>query len=219
MIHIDMEAIKSSLIDLQQHFPDINRQLTVSRSVPRDETIDNMLAGYSKIEILINSGVDLLAMGNSEAILELNQTVLYHTSSTQLSEQVGQFEATKAHFYEADGGGIGGLMEWFQLNNHLTFWKKVAGIYCYMVAQPQLFIEGNHRVATLVVSYFLIKEGYQPFVVTVENAKAYFELSEQMKMQHKQGIIAEFISLPRLSNSLAELFENQQTKHYISNIS
>ncbi|WP_319380697.1 hypothetical protein [Thiomicrorhabdus sp.] len=215
MHYLNIDAIRSSLLDIQHHFSDINSQLSVKRSPPSDEAIENLLAGYAKIDAYLAEDFNLFAMGNSHALLELDYIVLFHSADIEENEQNTQFQATKQHFYEAEDGGIGGLMEWLELNDNTNVWKQVAGVFCYMVAQPQLFLEGNHRVATLVASYLLMKEGHAPLVVTVENARLFFEISEQMKEKHKNSLIHEFFSLPRLTNSFAQLLEESQSDAYL----
>lgn len=212
MSSLNIDAIRSSLIEVQQHFPEINAALPVKQKPPSNEVIENLLQGYRTINTYITNDVDLLALGNSNALLHLNEIVLYYSAGTQQREQHDQFESTKTHFYEMENGGIGDLMEWMDLHEQTHFWKKSAGVFCHMVAQPQLFLEGNHRVATLVVSYLMMKEGYAPFVVTMDNAKDYFDITEQMKQKHNRGFIDELFCLPKLTTRLAKLFEAQQTQ-------
>ncbi|WP_319558320.1 hypothetical protein [Thiomicrorhabdus sp.] len=180
-----------------------------------DEAIENFLAGYAKIDAYLVDDFNLFEVGNSHALLELDNIVLFHSAQTSANEQNNQFKATQQHFYEAKDGGIGGLMEWLELNDDTSVWKKAAGVFCYMVAQPQLFLEGNHRVATLVSSYLLVREGFAPLVVTVENAKAFFEISEQMKEKHKNSIFDEFFSLPRLTSNFAQMLKDTQSDKYL----
>jgi hypothetical protein len=53
---------------------------------------------------------------------------------------------------------------------------------------PQLFIEGNHRTGALVMSHVLATEGYPPFVLTVENARGYFDLSSVIAGTRKNSL-------------------------------
>ncbi|MBF6058080.1 hypothetical protein [Thiomicrorhabdus heinhorstiae] len=215
MNYLNIDAIRSSLVDVQRNFQHINSQLSVHRSPLSDEAIENFLAGYAKIDAYLVDDFNLFEVGNSHALLELDNIVLFHSAQTSANEQNNQFKATQQHFYEAKDGGIGGLMEWLELNDDTSVWKKAAGVFCYMVAQPQLFLEGNHRVATLVSSYLLVREGFAPLVVTVENAKAFFEISEQMKEKHKNSIFDEFFSLPRLTSNFAQMLKDTQSDKYL----
>ncbi len=215
MNYLNIDAIRSSLVDVQRNFQHINSRLSVQRPPLSDEAIENFLAGYAKIDAYLVDDFNLFEVGNSHALLELDNIVLFHSAQTSASEQNNQFKATQQHFYEAKDGGIGGLMEWLELNDDISVWKKAAGVFCYMVAQPQLFLEGNHRVATLVSSYLLVRDGYAPLVVTVENAKEFFEISEQIKLRNKNSFIDEFLSLPKLTNSFAQMLEAEQSHHFL----
>lgn len=215
MKYLDIDAIRSNLIDVQQHFSQINDQLSVKRSVPSDEAIENLVAGYSRIDSYLSENIDPFQIGNSYKLLELDQIVLFHSSQIREHELNAQFQATEEQFYEADNGGIGGLMKWLKMNANCSVWKKVAGVFCYIIAQPQLFIEGNHRVATLVASYLLVKEGFAPLVLTLENAHLFFEISEQIKQLNKNRFMDEFLAFPKLTNSFAEILEAEQSHHFV----
>jgi prophage maintenance system killer protein len=93
-------------------------------------------------------------------------------------------------------------MEWYGLHGNDNIWKKVAGLYIQIISQPQLFIEGNHRSAILMVSYMLGREGYPPFVLMPDNAKELLDQSRSISDLKRYGF-STLIQTPRLCNQLA----------------
>jgi hypothetical protein len=75
------------------------------------------------------------------------------------------------------------------------------------MSRPQLFFEGNHRSAILIVSFLLGREGYPPFVLTPTNAKALFDQSRQLSDLRKNSLRA-MIQLPKLRNQLASTLKD-----------
>jgi hypothetical protein len=209
-IRLNIDAIRSCLVDTQQNFKKINESLTVKRKPPSDEVIENLLAGYVKIDEYLANGIELFAMGNSHLLLELNHTVLYHSANISIEENKSQFKATKNHFYDVKDGGIGALMEWLEFNGNRKVWKKAAGVFTHLLSQPQLFLEGNHRTGSLIMSYLLMREGHAPFVLSYENAKHFFEPAELTKKRRKKTLVDEFIHLPKQARKFAKLLKDEQ---------
>ncbi|WP_232470147.1 MULTISPECIES: hypothetical protein, partial [Methylococcus] len=55
--------------------------------------------------------------------------------------------------------GIEGLMDWYALHRRESPWERAAGVYARVLSKPQLFIEGNHRSGSLIMSYILAQGG------------------------------------------------------------
>ena len=81
-------------------------------------------------------------------------------------------------------------------------WKRAAGVYIRVLSEPQLFIEGNHRTGALIMSYILVKSSRPPFVLTVDNAKAYFDPSTLISKTSKRGLVMLF-RMPKLKKQFA----------------
>ncbi|HEC73233.1 MAG TPA: hypothetical protein ENI26_02545 [Methylophaga aminisulfidivorans] len=206
---LNIDAIRSCLKDTQGNFKHINASLTVKRTAPSDEVIENLVAGYKKIDSYLKNGTKLFEIGSSECLLELNQIVLYQHADISKEEQAYQFEATKAHFYKAKHGGIGQLMEWLEFHKNSNVWMQTAGIFTHILSQPQLFLEGNHRTGSLIMSYLLAKSGHCPFVLSYENAKHFFEPAELIKKRRKKTL-DEFLYLPKQTRKFAKLLKSEQ---------
>jgi prophage maintenance system killer protein len=212
---LDIDAIRSCLVDTQQNFKKINESLTVKRKPPSDEVIENLVAGYAKIDEYLANGIELFAMGNSHLFLELNHIVLYHSATISVEENKSQFKATQDHFYDVKDGGIGTLMEWLALNRSDNIWKKAAGVFTHLLSQPQLFLEGNHRTGSLIMSYLLMRQGHGPFVLSYENAKHFFEPAELTKKRRKKTLVDEFIHLPKQARKFAKLLKDEQHQKHL----
>lgn len=210
---LDLAAVESCLRNAQTHFSKINATLSVKRTPPSDEVINNLLAGYALIDDYLSKDIDLFSTGNSELILSLNQTVLYHSSPISSAEAEHQFKATTEHFYEAKNGGIGDLMEWLALNESSSIWKRSAGLFTYILSQPQLFLEGNHRTGSLMMSYMLMRKGHAPFVLSPSNAKHFFEPAELTKKRRKKTL-DEYLLLPKQTRQFAKLLKQEQSERF-----
>jgi len=210
---LDLSAVESCLRDAQKHFDAINQTLSVKRTPPSDEVINNLLAGYAQIDDYVANGINLFANGNSERILSLNQTVLYHSANISTAEANRQFNATTKHFYEAKNGGIGNLMEWLALNEGSSIWKRSAGLFTYVLSQPQLFLEGNHRTGSLLISYMLMRKGHAPFVLSINNAKHFFEPAELTKKRRKKTL-DEYLLLPKQTRQFAKFLKQDQRSDF-----
>ena len=207
---LDLAAVRACLLETRDNFKQINKTLTVRRQPPSDEVIDNLLAGYALIDQWIAEGVDLLAAGNSHLLLALNHTVLYQHASLSDEEKNAQFEATEEHFYDSQYGGIEQLMAWLHIHQNDSVWKRTAGTFTCILSQPQLFIEGNHRTGSLIMSYLLMQAGYAPFVLSYENARHFFEPAELIKKRRKKNPIDDLYHLPKQTRKFAKLLKNEQ---------
>jgi len=212
---LNLSAIEASLRDVQANFDEINASLTTPRDPMADQVVQNLLAGYEYLDALLAEDVDLLARGNSERLLQLNCLVLWGTCEPGAKCCEAGFRETEAHFYD-DGslGGLRALMNYVAEHRGNGVWKRAAGIYIHILSEPQLFIEGNHRTGALVMSHVLTREGKPPFVLTVRNAKAYFDPSSLVKGCRKRSLHA-LLAVPKLRKRLAKLIEDEADKAFL----
>lgn len=212
---LNLAEIRSSLNRTQQRFHQINAALTVKKTPPSDEVIANLLSGYALIDQFIAQGIELFEYGNSHYLLELNHTVLFEHAPVSATEDASQFEATESYFYENQTAGIGQLMEWLNIHDHDSVWKQAAGIFTFMLSQPQLFLEGNHRTGSLIMSYVMMQQGHAPFVLTAENAKFFFEPAEMTKKRSKNNIVDDWLYLPKQTRKFAGLLESEKNRDFV----
>lgn len=179
-----------------------------------DVVVENLLAGYTFIDILIEWGIDVFAMGKHKYLLELNNIVLCGPDQGLRAEFSRHIEATKNRFYDEPGGGIEDIVTWRARHLDQSVWQLAAGFYVRALGKPQLFIEGNHRTGVLIASYILLRGGKPPFVLTVENALAYFDPSAVIRNTDKIGPMALF-RLPRIKNRFAQFLEDHADSRFL----
>jgi hypothetical protein len=201
---INLIAVEAALRRLQHEFPRVSRSLRVRRDAMDDQVVRHLLDGYAYVDALVAAGIDTFALGQLKHLLELNSLVLCGGSSTERAAHEKHLEATERRFYEERDGGIRDVVEWLAQHAGDSVWDRAAGTYVRMLSKPQLFIEGNHRTGVLVASYVLVREGKAPFVLTPENATAYFDLSRLLRDSPKQALMSAF-RLRRTRKRLAAL--------------
>ena len=211
---LNLDAIEASLRDLQAHFPHVNELLRSRRDTFEDGVVANMIAGYGFVDSLLAQGINLLAMGNLKFFLELNALVLFGRDAGARGDAALQIAATERRFYEQEGGGIREVVEWYNLHRGRSPWRRAAGVYISILSEPQLFIEGNHRTGALVMSYILAREGFPPFVITTENARAFLDPSTLVTETRKRSVVALF-RLPKITRYFAEFLKKQADQRYL----
>src|SRR5215470_17671247 len=210
---LDLKAIAASLCDIQREFPKINAVLHSRRDAMTDEVLDNMLAGYAFVDKAIADGTDLFTVRHVTDLLELNHIVLCGLHPQVREEYHAHIEATAQRFYEQEEFNIDHVLRWYHKHEDESPWKRAAGVYVRILSQPQLYIEGNHRTGALIMSYILARDGKPPFVLTVDNAKAYFDPSTLVK-QTKKTPTTLLTKLPRMKKLFADFLRAQTHERY-----
>ena len=211
---IDLGAVEGSLRRVQREFARINERLRSRRDPMDDRVVDNLLAGYALVDALAADRVDLFAMGQLRHWLELNTLVLCGTSAARRAEYASHLAATERRFYDTPAAGIQDVVEWHARHRGESAWSRAAGVYVRILGKPQLFIEGNHRTGSLVMSYLLLRAGHPPFVLSVDNAAAYFDPSSVLSDSRK-GSAAMLVRSPWLRRRLATLLQAHANPRYL----
>jgi len=214
---LDLKAIEQSLRDVQREFPHINAMLQSRRDSLTDAVLDNMLAGYTFVDRAVAEGVDLFTLRHATALLELNHIVLCGLDEQVRQEYRAHIEATTQRFYEQEEFNIDDILRWYYKHEPESAWRRAAGVYVRILSQPQLYIEGNHRTGALIMSYILVRDGKAPFVLTVDNAKAYFDPSTLIK-ETKKTATTLLMKLPRMKKRFAEFLHAQTHERYIHKV-
>ena len=214
---LDLQAIEQSLRDVQREFPKINEVLHSRRDAMTDAVLDNMLAGYAFIDQALADGADLFTLRHIRDLLELNHIVLCGLNPHVRQEYRTHLEATSQRFHEQEEFNIDNVLRWYYKHEDESPWKRAAGVYVRILSQPQLYIEGNHRTGALIMSYILVRHGRAPFVLTVENAKAYFDPSTLIKATRKTSTTL-LMKLPRMKKLFADFLRQQAHERYIRKV-
>jgi hypothetical protein len=198
---------------VQREFAAINARLRSPRDPMSDQVVQNMLAGYAFVDELLASGIDLFSLHHLPQLLELNSIVLCGTSRSRRAEFADHLQATETRFYE-DKPGVRDVLEWYDMHRNDSAWFRAGGTLIRVISKPQLYIEGNHRSATLAASWILGASGEPPFVLSVENAAGYFEPTSVIRETAKHGAVALF-RLPGFRRRLARFLKSQADPRYL----
>lgn len=205
---LDLPAIERALREVQGRFAELSKHFTEQRDPFTDEVLENVLAGYALVDEYVEAGVDLFDLQHVNLMLEINATVLCGRDPARRVEFARHLEATEAHFFNNTEGGIKDLFNWYCTYRSESVWKRAAGVYVRILSKPQLFIEGNNRSGSLIVSYLLIRAGLPPFVLSLDNAEGYFNPSSVIRNSAKHGVKALY-ELPKIKKKYAAFLEEQ----------
>lgn len=204
---LDLSAIEHALRKVQSRFAELSQHFTEQRDPLTDEVLLNVVEGYALIDDYVARGVDLFDLQQLNLMLEINATVLCGRDPAGREEYAQHLLATEEHFFNNVEGGIKDLFNWYGSHRNESVWKRAAGVYVRILSEPQLFIEGNNRSGSLIVSYLLMREGLSPFVLTLENAEGYFNPSSVIRNSAKHGIKALY-ELPKIKKKYAAFLED-----------
>lgn len=216
VVRLDLANIEAALRLVQSRFGEINALLQTRRDYLEDCIIERMLCGYVYVDRAIGEGVDFFANGNTHHLLELNAIVLCGTDAAERAASARHLQATEERFYDDSRGGIRDIVEWYAQHRDESPWKRAAGVYVRGLSRPQLFIEGNHRTGALIMSYLLARDGKPPFVLTVNNAKAYFDPSTVITKTRKHSLTMLY-RMPKIKSSFADFLKDQASKRFLKN--
>ncbi|WP_455826281.1 hypothetical protein [Pseudomonas graminis] len=205
---LDLAAIERALRKVQAHFAELSRHFTEQRDPLTDEVLHNVLEGYALIDDYVARGVDLFDLQQLNLMLEINATVLCGRDPARRLEYAQHLAASEQHFFNNVEGGIKDLYNWYCAYRSESVWKRAAGVYVRILSKPQLFIEGNNRSGSLIVSYLLMRAGLPPFVLTLENAEGYFNPSSVIRNSAKHGVKALY-ELPKIKKKYAAFLEEK----------
>jgi len=211
---LNLPEIARSLREVQREFPTINEVLRSRRDSMTDEVVENMLAGYAFVDRALAEDEDLLTSMRAAGLLELNHLVLCGSDPRVRREHHAHLEATARRFYQQEGFSIDDILRWHGKHARESPWKRAAGVYVRILSQPQLYIEGNHRTGALIMSYILARDGEAPFVLSVDNARAYFDPSTTVK-ETKKTTTTLLMKLPRIKKRFALFLREQENEIYL----
>ena len=179
-----------------------------------DIILENILEGYSYVNMLLEQDINPLDCSEDNHHLELNHIVLYGTSTEKRRNAAEQIEYTTERFYKAKALSINTIRKWAKQHRKDTPWVQAAGIYIFGISQPQLFFEGNHRTGALLMSYILVSNDKPPFILTVDNAKGYFDPSTVAK-QTSKNVYGKLYKLPKIKRDFADFLKANANEELI----
>jgi hypothetical protein len=93
--------------------------------------------------------------------------------------------------------------------------SSAAETHVSVFGYPQLFIEDNHRTGSLIASWINLDAGFPPFVLSVDNAIAYFAPSAGVKRFADKSTWRGKARLPKYRKSFREFWEHHVEAKYV----
>jgi hypothetical protein len=148
-----------------------------------------------------------------EHLLVLNQRVHYGVDLGLMAQHLPAIIATTEKF----NANIEPIIEWH--HRHAARgdhpYKLAAETYVSIVGQPQLFLEGNHRTGALIASWVNLYAGLPPFVLSVQNALAYFAPSAEIKQFADRSTWRGRQHLPKYRKSFRVFWEQHCERRFV----
>jgi hypothetical protein len=209
-LRLNIDKIIDALLEVQEHFPEINRRLELHREFLTDEIIQNMVAGYKFVDNLVAADVGLFSDLGLQYMLELNHIVLCGRDPKVRLEYTHHITETRQRFYQ----NVQPVKRWYKKHKNESALKVASEVYVGILSRPQLYIEGNHRTGSLIATYLLLTRGSPPFVLNVDNAVAYFQPSSQIKFSDKTSFKGK-LRLPKYEKAFKAFLEENLNEEFL----
>ncbi len=214
---LHLEKIALSLTTVEMHWKEIDDELD-RRGIGRKDTFDavvklRMMSAFSYLDDLLREQIPPFSTASIEPMLLLNHRVHYRTDRQLLSEYTKAREAMAEKFYQH----IEPIRQWYerhtQQGDHPL--KIAAEIYVSILGYPQLYIEGNHRTGSLIADWITVYHGFPPFVLSADNAIAYFAPSAEIKSFADKSTWRGRARLPKYRKSFLYFWERHIDSQYL----
>jgi hypothetical protein len=212
-LHLNLRRINRELRDVQHHFPTINAMLRSRRDDFSDAVRKNMIAAYGFLDSLVESDLDLFGDEGLEALLQLNHLVLLGKGYNP-REFGRHITVTRQQFFVNFQRYVKPIRRWYRKHETANPFKVAAQVYVGVLSQPQLFQEGNHRTGSLIASGILLQNDCPPFVLTRQNAVAYFDPSTEIKFTDKRSIRGK-LRLPKYRREFREFLQRNSNEAFV----
>lgn len=183
MQRLNLREIEATLVRTKAQWPAIESAFRAcgvgKKDVPfNDAVMCNMLLAYEFLDHLLAKGLDIFDADKLHHVCALNEMVHYGESSALRHEYNAAIVDNRDRFYRR----IPAIRDWYQSKRSNATTAKVATkIYVSIIGIPQVFTEGNHRTGALIASWINVTDGAPPFVLSPENAVAFFCPSSEIK--------------------------------------
>ena len=208
-LRLHLGRIEDELHDVQRHFPAINAVLNCRRDDFSDTVRQNMLTAYEFLDAVVKEDLDLFSDKGLEALLQLNHLVLLGRGYDPRA--FGRhISVTRLQFFD----NLRPIRRWYRKHETENPYKVASEVYVGVLSQPQLYQEGNHRTGSLIASGILLQNGCPPFVLTRQNAVAYFNPSSEIKFADKRTIRGK-LRLPKYQHEFRKFLQQNINQAYV----
>jgi hypothetical protein len=212
-LRLHLARIEDELLDVQRHFPAINAVLNCRRDDFTDTVRQNMLTAYEFLDAVVDDDLDLFSDEGLEALLQLNHLVLLGRGYDPRA--FGRhINLTRRQFFDNFRRYVKPIRRWYRKHETENPYKVASQVYVGVLSQPQLYQEGNHRTGALIASAILLQNGCPPFVLTRQDALAYFNPSSEIKFTDKRTIRGK-LRLPKYQHEFREFLQQNVNQAYV----
>jgi hypothetical protein len=212
-LRLHLGRIEDELRDVQRHFPAINAVLNCRRDDFSDTVLQNMLTAYEFLDAVVDDKLDLFGDEGLEALLQLNHLVLLGRGY-DLRAFDRHITVTRRQFFDNFRRYVKPIRRWYRKHETENPYKIASQVYVGVLSQPQLYQEGNHRTGSLLASGILLQSGCPPFVLSRQNAVAYFNPSSEIKFTDKRTVRGK-LRLPKYQQNFREFLERNVNQTYV----
>jgi hypothetical protein len=216
-LRLDLARIGDALLEVEHDWSRIDAELErlkLGRKHPFDASLrSNMVCAYAHLDELLAEQVKPFSDCGIEHMLTLNNLVHYGDDEALTAQFASAIEANVEKFND----NIDPIIGWYQRHrSHGDHpYKLAAETYVSILGQPQLFVEGNHRTGSLIASWINLMAGLPPFVLSVDNAIAYFAPSAEIKLFANKATWRGRARLPKYRKSFRAFWENHVDSKYL----
>jgi hypothetical protein len=212
-LRLHLGRIEDELRDVQLHFPEINAVLNCRRDDFSDAVRQNMLTAYEFLDAVVDDGLDLFSDEGLEALLQLNHLVLLGRGY-DLRAFGRHISLTRRQFFDNFRQYVKPIRRWYRKHGTENPYKIASQVYVGVLSHPQLYQEGNHRTGSLIASGILLQNGCPPFVLTRQNAVAYFNPSSEIKFTDKRTVRGG-LRLPKYQRDFRVFLQQNVNQAYV----
>ncbi len=208
----DLKRIEESYSMVLKEWKNLDDELDLRnigrKDTPFDELLmENMLIAWDYMDYFIKKkNYDLISTRGGQDMLEINHRVHYGMNTQLRDEYQKAIAATTEKF----SSRIEPIRIYFRKKNlSKTSVNKVAAeIYIAILGMPQLYIEGNHRSGSIIASWINLVNKKPPFVLTVDNAMAFFKPAQEIKKFNKNSVWRSLTKLPKYKKEFKKFWKN-----------
>lgn len=204
-VRLHLGRIDDKLRNVQRHFAAINASLNSRRDDFTDTVRQNMVSAYEFLDAIVDHDLDLFSEEGLEALLQLNHLVLLGKGYNR-REFGKHISATRRQFFDNFRRYVKPIRRWYRRHQTDNPYKVASQVYVGVLSQPQLYQEGNHRTGSLIASGILLQNGCPPFILTRQNAVAYFNPSTEIKFTDKRTVRGK-LRLPKYQREFGEFLQ------------
>ncbi|MBT8362809.1 MAG: hypothetical protein KJO32_17810 [Deltaproteobacteria bacterium] len=208
----NLDEIEKSYAKVLAQWQQIDDQLEKSKVGRKDTPFDtqlmeNMLSAWEYIDYFIKKkDYSLLSNKGGPDMLEINHRVHYGVDAEQRAEYKKAIKATTEKFSKQ----VLPIRNYYKnkIKNKHSIDVIASEIFIATIGQPQLYIEGNHRSGSIVASWINLEHNKPPFVLSVDNALAFFRPAQEIKKFNKRSMWRSLTKLPKHKNDFKKFWVN-----------